>query len=660
MIAPSSGRQALAIATVPAVLARAGVLRPFRQRLPIGLFLDDCGAANGPPMADSLQIRILEGDHPTFEGSLPGVVELGRQQAGEPEPYTWLLATGTAPARLVVARADERDNVSRHHALLEPLTSGRVRLTNHSKAPLPCTTAPGGAIAPGAAAELAPPFSLSLAGRTIAVGPVDSGGQPGLHSLDKQTVGPGGSLAELSSRLRSLPDLTAPQLKELIGWLQTVMGVLQSTVGTADFLDKATEALVQIVGLELGRVLLHNGDEWAVAAGHGEPPQGSGPWQPSQHVLAAVRNKKKTFWQSRCQGDADTPSLQPLETVVAAPLLDPAGNVIGALYGERRQAPASPLHAGGKLEAMLVDLLACGVAAGLARQAQEKAALEAQVRFEQFFGPDLARRLAHEPNLLEGRDAVVTLLFCDVQGFSRYSEKLGPAEALRWMNDVLSELSGRVLDEQGVLVDYVGDELLAMWGAPQGQPDQAARAVRAALAMFAALPALNARWQDVVGGPTGISIGISTGPAQVGNTGSKFKFKYGALGNTVNLGSRVQGLTKYLKSRLLITRATREPLGADFLARRVVKARVVNIDEPVDLYEVEASGSEQRRHLFVESEAALADLEAGEFALAARKAGTLLLDLPGDGPLLLTLSRASTTLVQDGRGFDPVWEPPGK
>src|SRR5262249_37073564 len=160
------------------------------------------------------------------------------------------------------------------------------------------------------------------------------------------------------------------------------------------------------------------------------------------------------------------------------PILDADGNVIGALYGERRKAASSPLQVGGKLEAMLVELLACGVATGLARQAQEKAALEARVRFEQFFGPDLARRLAKEPALLQGRDADVTLLSGDVRGFSRFSENLGPAATVRWMNDLMGELSARVLDEQGVLVDYVGDELLAMWGAPEEQADQAERAVR--------------------------------------------------------------------------------------------------------------------------------------------------------------------------------------
>jgi adenylate cyclase len=347
-----------------------------------------------------------------------------------------------------------------------------------------------------------------------------------------------------------------------------------------------------------------------------------------------------------------------MQTVVAAPILDADGQVIGALYGERRKFSLSRFHSNGKVEAMLVEMLACGVATGLARQAHEQAALEARVRFEQFFGPDLARRLAAEPNLLESRQANVTLLFADVRGFSRISEKLDPAETVRWMNDLMSELSCCVLDEQGVLVDYVGDELLAMWGAPEKQPDHEERAVRAALAMLDVLPAISARWQAILGEPVAIGIGLNSGPARVGNTGSRFKFKYGPLGNTVNLASRVQGLTRYLKCPLLVTQDTHAKLGSALCARRVVKTRVVNIEEPVDLYEVMAANAE-RAKFFAESEAALQLLEAGEFAHAARKAG-MLLDNRSDGPLLLILSRASEGLVKGGRGFNPIWEPPGK
>jgi hypothetical protein len=94
--------------------------------------------------------------------------------------------------------------------------------------------------------------------------------------------------------------------------------------------------------------------------------------------------------------------------------------------------------------------------------------------------------------------------------------------------------------------------------------------------------------------------------------------------------------------------------------RRVVRARVVNIETPADLYEVERTGSQDQRAFFAESQAALEALEARDFARAARTAGALLSAHPGDGPLLLILARAADALVRGGAGFDAVWTPPGK
>jgi adenylate cyclase len=366
-------------------------------------------------------------------------------------------------------------------------------------------------------------------------------------------------------------------------------------------------------------------------------------------------------WQKpREAREPDSASLQLLDTVVAAPLLDRHEQVIGVLYGERRKDSRQTDRPDTHVEALLVNLLACGVSTGLARLEQEKAALRADTLFGQFFSPELARHLAADPGMLDGREAQVTVLFADVRNFSKHSEKLGAAVTVRWINDVLGELSRCVQEEGGVLVDYIGDELMAMWGAPAAQPDQAARAVRAGLKMQEVLPALDERWQETLGEPVRIGVGVNSGPAQVGNTGSQIKFKYGPLGNTVNLASRVRGLTMYLRGGVLVTEATQRELGERFIARRVVRARVVNIEAPVDLYEVERVGDGARKAFFAASQGALEALEAGRFAEAARAAGTLLTANAGDGPLLLVLARAADALVRGGVGFDAVWTPPGK
>ncbi|MBV8557352.1 MAG: adenylate/guanylate cyclase domain-containing protein, partial [Planctomycetaceae bacterium] len=305
------------------------------------------------------------------------------------------------------------------------------------------------------------------------------------------------------------------------------------------------------------------------------------------------------------------------------------------------------------------ELLASGVAAGLARIEQEKAALAARVQFEQFFTPALAQELAVRPDLLNGRDLEVTMLFCDIRGFSRISGRLGPSGTVAWISDVMAVLSDCVDAHQGVLVDYIGDELIAMWGAPKEEPRQAQLACSAALEMLHKLGGLNARWKSTLGEEMSIGIGVNTGRAQVGNTGSPRKFKYGALGPTVNLASRVEGATKYLKTKLLITSTTQNQLEGCFPTRRLCKVEVVNIAEPVDLYELAPPGQPGWAELQQSYERGLTAFEGREFRSAAQILGNLLSEHPDDGPSLVLLSRAVTCLI-DPALFDPVWKLPGK
>jgi len=248
------------------------------------------------------------------------------------------------------------------------------------------------------------------------------------------------------------------------------------------------------------------------------------------------------------------------------------------------------------------------------------------------------------------------VLFCDIRGFSSISERLGPSETVDWVSDVMAVLSDCVIDHRGVLVDYIGDELMAMWGAPEEQPNHAELACLAAVEMLARLPALSTRWQPVVKHPTAVGIGLNTGLARVGNTGSHRKFKYGPLGNTVNVASRVQGATKYLQTRLMVTGTTQQHLGPQFATRRLCKARVVNIDQPIDLYEVlsceQDHESDQKRRY----EEALKEFESRNFRVAASILGNLLVDCPHDGASLMLMSRVVDALLHEPDEFDPVWE----
>jgi len=604
-------------------------------------------------MKSRLFLRVYEDRAVVHSGEFDGAVELGRQEVGEDGPYARRAEAGVT--RLVLAPLEDQA-VSRRHVRLEALTGGRVRVTNLS-GKLPIGVEGSKDVLPRSSSELSLPAIL-LVGRKVLR--VQLPAEDHLQGLSEATMLPGRLPVGPAPFTVGLPVPPGVETEALLRWLQAALAVIHDAAGTRDFFPRAARALVEIVGLDAGRVLRRERGGWAIdAAWPADSASLSPQWRPSETVLGRVCGEKRTFWHDPTAGPSA--SLADVSAVVAAPVLNRDGEVIGALYGERRRSRSSdegPRIA--RVEALLVDLLAGGVAAGLARLKHEEEALRARERFEQFFTPELSRHLTERPDLLEARDAIVTVLFCDVRGFSRITERLGPAQTVAWMSDVLEALSSCVRAEQGVLVNYVGDALLALWGAPGDQPDHAERACRAALAMQASLPALDERWREVIGEPIAVGVGINTGPACVGNIGSRYKFKYGPQGNTVNLASRVQGATKYLKTRILLTTTTASQLPPGFATRRVGRVRTVNIRESVELCDLAPADDPGRQALRAGYEQALAEFEAGRFRSAARTLGLLVTQHPDDSPSLVLLSRAVGCLVEEPAAFDGVWELPGK
>jgi len=292
----------------------------------------------------------------------------------------------------------------------------------------------------------------------------------------------------------------------------------------------------------------------------------------------------------------------------------------------------------------------------------EKKRLREKV-FEQHFTPELARELARNPDpmKMQARQAEVTVLFTDIRAFSAISERLGPSQTVDWLGGVMGDFTTIVMDNGGVLVDYTGDELMAMWGAPNEQPDHAELACRAGMEILAQLPAISKKWEPVVGAETAVGIGINTGEALVGNIGTHRKFKYGPLGTTVNLASRVQGATRFLKTPFLITGDTARQLPSDFKTRRLCKVRVQNISAPIDLHEPErADATNSWKALAADYEKALTLLECGKFDQASSALGEVLKTSPDDGPSLQLMSRIVEAKISDGENFSPIWNLPGK
>ncbi len=610
-------------------------------------------------MAASWQILIYDNGQLRHTETCDGPLELGRQVPGEQPPYS--RSSQGPEARLVIAELKATD-ISRHHLKLERQPDGSMRIKNVS-ATLKVNLENEPPLDPGEVRLAKVPFLLTIGRMTARVQEVgaDSTNVRGLADI---TAPP----SLLTGPLERFPGLTGQSTdasesnRQVLRWLQTSMGVFQSATSSPDFFQKAAQAVVDMIGLDSGRVLILEQGNWQTRAFASATPRiTEDDWRPSISVLNKVRTEKRTFWELPSLAAGQFASLSGVNAVVATPLLASNGDVIGALYGDRRQ-PGKILGPEliTELEAMLVGLIASGVAAGMARMQQEQAALTARVQFEQFFTRELSEQLSLHPDLLEGRDVEVSLLFADIRGFSRISERLGPRGTVQWIGDVMGVLSDCVLAHSGVLVDYIGDELVAMWGAPAAQPEHARLACRAAIDMLKALPGINQRWGTTLNEPMAVGIGINSGVANVGNTGSHHKFKYGPLGNTVNLASRVQGATKYLRAPILITGSTHGQLASGFHNRRLCQVRVVNIVKPVELYELAALDQPGWSDLKQGYETALAAFEQRDFRRAAQILSGLLEKWPDDGPCMLLLARAATCLVTPTVEFDPVWELPGK
>ncbi|BBO33679.1 adenylate/guanylate cyclase domain-containing protein [Lacipirellula parvula] len=586
---------------------------------------------------------------------LDTTLEIGRQREEEPAPVVRI--DSALGARVILAPIDDVA-ISRSHVEVGPTDSALVQIRNLSATQL-VRISPNQTLEPGAATRMTPPVLLQFGDYAVRVDPPEDE-QLQLEGLPERTIPPG----------RIAPPASAAMLGatfdegRLLRWLETILGVFQSAANAHDFSEQAARAAVKIVGLDAAAVLRCEEGRWkteALYAADQRPGENQSAWAPSQTLLGWVRRDRRTFRHVPPTGP-DTPrSLQNVSALVAAPILNGAGEVIGALYGDRRSGERTggmPIIT--EFEAKLVELLASGIAAGLARLKEEQAAVAARVQFEQFFTPQLATQLQRDPGLLEGRNAEVTILFADIRGFSRIAEQLGPDRTMAWIQDTMGALSESVLAYDGVLVDYIGDELMAMWGAPAPQTDHARLACLAAQHMLEQLDAISARWQAELGAPVRLGIGLNSGVARVGNTGSALKFKYGPLGDVVNVASRVQGATKYLGADCLITGETLKRLPAEIANRRLARVRAVNIAHPIDLYELVPNAGrdwEQNRTAY---DAALRALEQENWPQATAAADALAKAYPEDAAIAALVKRVASADRTDLPGDTSVWQLPGK
>lgn len=207
--------------------------------------------------------------------------------------------------------------------------------------------------------------------------------------------------------------------------------------------------------------------------------------------------------------------------------------------------------------------------------------------FSRYVPPELVTKMSDDPEAytMDGQSRELTVLFSDVRGFTSLSESMDPKELTRLMNEFLTALSKVIrVDYLGTIDKYMGDCVMAFWGAPFNDPEHPRHAVHAALAMHQAMRDLAPRLKEHGWPIIQIGVGVNTGRVTVGDMGSQYRKAYTVMGDAVNLASRLEGLTRYYGVDILVGETTAQQVD-DIVFREVDMVRVKGKQEPVRIFE---------------------------------------------------------------------------
>jgi adenylate cyclase len=265
--------------------------------------------------------------------------------------------------------------------------------------------------------------------------------------------------------------------------------------------------------------------------------------------------------------------------------------------------------------------------------------------FKHYVSPEVIEEMLKDPDRLKlgGEEKVLTVLFSDLEGFTTHSEQYAPGQMIDILSEYYENMTEEIFAHQGMLKEYVGDELMAIFGAPLEQKDHAHKACAAALAMRKRRKSLGLEWAASGRPVLKARTGVNSGPMLVGNLGSRYRFSYGVLGDQVNLGSRLEGLNKVYRTEILIGENTARLVDGAYRLREVDMVRVKGRTQPVRIYELLTEASEL---LPTSQEQGLQAYAAGLAAYWSRHWNEALdrfhktLELlPNDGPSLALVER---------------------
>jgi len=277
---------------------------------------------------------------------------------------------------------------------------------------------------------------------------------------------------------------------------------------------------------------------------------------------------------------------------------------------------------------------------------EEKKKKEIKNAFGRYVSPSLVNDILKDPAklVLGGEERRLTVLFSDIRGFTTISESLEPKALVKLMNDYLTPMTDVVLDTGGTVDKYMGDAIMAFWGAPVWQEDHQIRACNAALSMMERLGELQKEWSTRGIPKIDIGIGLSTGNLTVGNMGSTTRFDYTVMGDSVNLGSRLEGMNKEYGTHIIVPKFTYEDVKDHFILRSLDSIKVKGKNVPIKIYELMGrnDAGDRLREVIGLFETGLSAYMSRDWDKAELYFNKTLEAAPGDGPSKVFLARVKS------------------
>ena len=281
--------------------------------------------------------------------------------------------------------------------------------------------------------------------------------------------------------------------------------------------------------------------------------------------------------------------------------------------------------------------------------------------FEHYVAPEVIEELYTQPEKLGlgGETRTLSILFSDIRGFTTISETLTPQQLMTQLNEYLEEMSEAVMQNKGLVDKYIGDAVMAFWGAPLRNEQHAVMACESVIAMTKALVKLNKKWEQEGRPPFKIGVGVSTGDVVVGNMGSKRRFNYSIIGDEVNFAARIEGLTKQYGVECIVGETTYEAVKdvSHLLTRELDDVMVKGKLAPRRIYElITKEATVAKRQALEQFTLGRAQYRSGNFAEAATCFAAALLFDPEDGPSKVFQERSEDLIKEPPANWSGVFE----